>query len=143
MKVNLDFETISARLKHIPFPDVDLVIGIAAGGIVPASLVAHQVGRPMQLIHINYRDEDNNPRHDHPVLITSPDLPEGLLRILLVDDVSVTGNTFAVAKKHLKGHTVITFAMKGQADYVAFPEIDDCVDWAWKVRSPASREFAD
>ncbi|MCI0714587.1 MAG: phosphoribosyltransferase [Chloroflexi bacterium] len=143
MKVKFDFEAINTRLKHIPFPEVDLVVGIATGGIVPASLVAHQLGKPMKLIHINYRDEANNPQRKQPILLKPLDLPNTPCRILLVDDISLTGSTFAVAREQLKGHMVVTFAMKGQADFVAFPEIDDQIDWPWKAQPAVVRELED
>lgn len=143
MKVKLDFEAINTRLKHIPFPEVDLVVGIATGGIVPASLVAHQICRPLKLMYINYRDVDNEPQHEHPVLLKLPDLPDSPCRILLVDDISLTGSTLAVAKEHLQGHKVFTFAMKGRADFVAFPEINDQIDWPWKAQPVAMGELAD
>ena len=61
-KVNLDFSTISQALKAFPLPEVDHVVGIAEGGIVPASLIADQINRPLSLIQINYRARDNSPR---------------------------------------------------------------------------------
>ena len=49
-KVNLDFTTISQALKAFLLPEVDHIVGIANGGIVPASLIAHQINRRMKLI---------------------------------------------------------------------------------------------
>jgi hypoxanthine phosphoribosyltransferase len=54
-------------------------------------------------------------------------------RVLLVDEVSVTGKTMEFAKTFLTEHEVITFALKGKADYVLFPEIASCVNWPWKL----------
>ena len=53
-------------------------------------------------------------------------------RILLVDDVSVSGKTMNAALEQLEGLNVRTLAMKGKADFVLFPEIKDCVKWPWK-----------
>jgi hypoxanthine phosphoribosyltransferase len=58
-------------------------------------------------------------------------MPKGA-RILLVDDVSVSGQTLALARSLLKGYEVITFTLKGKADFVLFPEITACVNWPWK-----------
>ena len=52
--------------------------------------------------------------------------------ILLVDDVSVSGVTLSLALSLLKDFEVFTFVLKGQADYVLFPEIKECVNWPWK-----------
>ncbi len=134
-KIGLDFTTISRALKAFPFPQVDHVVGIATGGIVPASLIAHQLNRPLSLIEINYRARDNSPRYPRPVLLSWQPLPVGGLRILLVDEVSVTGKTMEFAKTFFKEHNVITFALKGKADYVLFPEIASCVNWPWKLES--------
>jgi uncharacterized protein len=134
-KISLDFTTISRALKTFPFPEVDHVVGIATGGIVPASLIAHQINRALSLIEINYRARDNSPRYSRPVLLSWQPLPVGGQRILLVDEVSVTGKTMEFAKTFLTEHEVITFALKGKADYVLFPEIASCVNWPWKVES--------
>jgi hypoxanthine phosphoribosyltransferase len=132
-KISLDFTTISRALKAFPFPEVDHVVGIATGGIVPASLIAHQINRPLSLIEINYRARDNSPRYPRPVLLSWQPLPVGGQRVLLVDEVSVTGKTMEFAKTFLTEHEVITFALKGKADHVLFPEIAFCVNWPWKL----------
>lgn len=130
--VPLSFREISDRLKKTELPDIDLVIGIGSGGIVPASVVAFHLNAELMVMTLNYRDEQNNPRYDEPKLLQKP---EGNLegkRILLVDDVSVSGKTIQTALEQLKGLNVTTLAMKGKADYVLFPEIKDCVKWPWK-----------
>ncbi len=132
-KVKLNFTDISQRLKQMSLPEVDMVVGIATGGTVPASLAAYQLDRPLVMLRINYRAEDNTPQHEAPLLIFSQGIPQERCRILLVDDVSVTGQTLNLAKKLLSEHDVLTFVLKGQGDYVAFPEIASCVQWPWKT----------
>jgi len=132
-KVSLDFLTISQVLKSFPLPEVDHVIGIATGGIVPASLIAHHIGRPLSLMHINFRAPDNTPRHAEPVLVSWQPLGTSGQRVLLVDEVSVSGKTMDFARSFLGDHHVYTFVLKGKADYVLFPGIDACVNWPWKV----------
>lgn len=114
-------------------PSVDLVIGIGSGGIVPASLLAFHLKAELQVLVLNYRDENNQPRFDEPVVLQKPPMNLEGKRILLVDDVSVSGKTMNAALKQLEGYNVKTLAMKGKADYVLFPEIKDCVKWPWKV----------
>jgi len=127
------FEEISGRLHAYPLPSVNCVVGILDGGLVPATLLAHQLKVPLAFLSINYRDEDNNPRYERPALLAVPShLPtEGTL--LLVDDVSVSGQTLQLAKEQLDGCQVSTLVLKGKADHVIFPEIEDCVNWPWKV----------
>ncbi len=130
--VPLSFREISERLKTIDFPPIDVVVGIGSGGIVPAGFVAFHLSAELQVMVLNYRDEKNNPRYEKPKVLQTPEWnPEGK-KILLVDDVSVSGKTMNAALGQLKGHNVKTLAMKGKADYVLFPEIKDCVKWPWK-----------
>lgn len=130
--VPLSLKEIAERLKAIDFPSVDLVIGIGSGGVPAATMVAFHLNADLQVLTMSYRDEKNNPRYENPKLI---DLPKWSLegkRILLVDDVSVSGKTMNAALNLLKGFDVKTCAMKGKADFVLFPEIKDCVKWPWK-----------
>ena len=57
----------------------------------------------------------------------------GVTRILLVDDVSVSGQTLQAARELLMDYEVTTFVLKSKADLVAFPEIGECVVWPWKL----------
>ncbi len=130
--IPLSFIEISERLKQMDLPKIDLVIGIGTGGIAPASVVAFYLQAELQVMTLNYRDEKNTPRYESPVVLQkSLSNLEGK-RILLVDDVSVSGKTMNAALEQLEGLNVKTLAMKGKADYVLFPEIKDCVKWPWK-----------
>jgi uncharacterized protein len=131
--VPISFQEISERLRNADLPQTDLVIGIGSGGIVPAALAAFHLKAELRVMTLNYRDEQNNPRHEQPVVLHLPaDLnPEGK-KILLVDDVSVSGKTLNAALELLKGYEVKTLTMKGKGDYVLFPEVKDCVKWPWK-----------
>jgi adenine/guanine phosphoribosyltransferase-like PRPP-binding protein len=134
-KLDLKFSEISRTLKQFSFPEVDIVIGIATGGTFPAILVAHQLGVECRFIHLNFRDPSNNPVHPEPVILSGKeleDIPKDQ-RILLVDEVSVTGKTINMALELLKGFHVKTFVLKGKGDYVLFPDINTCVNWPWKI----------
>jgi hypoxanthine phosphoribosyltransferase len=55
-------------------------------------------------------------------------------KVLLVDDVSVTGKTLDFAKQLLHLNDIKTFVLKGKnADIVLFPEIKECVNWPWNM----------
>lgn len=132
-KVKLSFIEIEKRIKSIDFPKVDIILGIADGGVVPASLIAFYLSKPLVLIKISYRDPENNPKYLVPkVEIATSQRFEGKT-ILVVDEVSVSGKTLSTAKAHLSGAKVISFVLKGQADICAFPEISECVEWPWKL----------
>lgn len=132
-KLALDLPTIARRLKELTLPEVDAVVGIASGGVVPAAIIAYELELPLKLIAVNYRALDNTPRYAEPLLLQAPLLEVGMRRMLLVDDVSVSGQTLALAKQALGERTVYTLVLKGHADIVLFPEFQRCVAWPWQV----------
>lgn len=133
-KVTLTFAEISQRLHAAPLPEVDAVVGIARGGLVPAALVAHQLQVPLVMMRVNYRDDDNNPRTQTPKLLHPHDANLTGQRVLLVDDVSVSGSTLRFAASLLYDTSQITtLTMKGRADIVLFPEVASCVHWPWSL----------
>ena len=127
----LEFQEITQAIRDTPFPHCDLVVGIGSGGVVPASLIAFHLGKPLRTIRVNYRDADNRPRHAAPQLISPVAIPAGIGTILLVDDVSVSGKTLGLVKKLLANYSVTTVVMKGSADFALFPDITTCVQWPW------------
>jgi adenine/guanine phosphoribosyltransferase-like PRPP-binding protein len=131
---DLSFREISERIKDVELPDFDFVAGIAEGGLVPASLLAYKLGIELITVRINFRDSENNPRYDMPKVLAAPQKILTGKNILIVDDVSVTGKTLAAAAELFRGNNIKTFALKGKADFVVFPEIRECVDWPWKIR---------
>jgi len=118
-------------------PHFDLVIGIAEGGLVPSGMIAYKLGIELNVIRISFRDAANTPLYDQPRLY-SEIMKIKNKKILIVDDVSVSGKTLEKAKEALKGNDVKTLTLKGKADYVLFPEISDCVKWPWKIYPAAS-----
>jgi len=132
-KVPISFLEITERLKKLAFEEYDYVIAIGSGGIMPGSLIAFHLNLPLLILKINYRDDNNHPLYDHPQLLENPDFQwMSTKKILLVDDVSVTGNTFKKGISMLSGHDITTLALKGKADITIFPEVKTCVKWPWK-----------
>lgn len=136
--VPLALDEIARRLKRAAptLPEADVVYGIARGGVVPASLAAFELELPLELLHINYRADDHRPQRDAPEVLAAARLPEPGTRVLLVDDVAVTGRTLQRAARVLRRAEVTTLAMKGRADVVLFPEVATCVVWPWTVEAP-------
>ena len=130
-KIALELPELAEKIKALELPQVDVVVGIATGGIVPASLVAFHLALPLKIMQINYRAPDNKPQRPQPELLENFRL-EGQKRVLLVDDVSVTGSTFQVAKDHLKNHQVTTLAIKGKADFVLYDKLPSCILLPWR-----------
>ena len=132
--VSLDIKEILRRLLHMRLPRFDAVVGIGRGGIVPAALVAAKLGCDIRILRVSYRDAENRPRYKEPVSAKTPDIPRRIKRILIVDDVSVSGKTLGEAARIMKGRYLKTMVFKGDADYVLFPEIRKCVQWPWKEK---------
>ncbi|MDH5598078.1 MAG: phosphoribosyltransferase family protein [Cyclobacteriaceae bacterium] len=132
-KVSITFQEITDRIKKISFKQYDCVIAIGSGGIVPGSLIAFHLNIPLHILRINFRNTDNKPVYDCPQLLEKPDFKlTPPAKVLLVDDVSVTGSTFDKAKNLLSGHEITTLAFKGKAEIMIFPEVATCVLWPWK-----------
>jgi xanthine phosphoribosyltransferase len=130
----LAFEDIAARLARWSFPQgIDGVVGIASGGVVPAALVAQHLRVGLKVIALNYRDDANQPRHAVPQLLAAvPDL--GVWRrVLLVDDVYVSGSSWRAARSFLPAEVeVLPFVLKGRVDFALIREVEGCVQWPWK-----------
>ena len=131
MSASVTFREIVRAVRDVPLPRFDVVLGIARGGTVLASLIAYRLDSPLRIVRYSFRDDDNRPRHAAPRLLQAADLPEGASHILLVDDVSVTGQTLRAAREGLRGLDVTTLVLKGSADVVLFPDIQTCQDWPW------------
>lgn len=131
----LTFQAIAARLDRWRFPELlDGVVGIASGGVVPAALVAQRLGLELKVIALNYRDESNEPRHAEPRLLSAvPDLFDWK-RVLLVDDVYVSGKSWKAARAALPADVeVLPFVLKGQVEFALIRDIDGCVQWPWRI----------
>jgi hypoxanthine phosphoribosyltransferase len=131
----LSMAEIEKRLATFKFPEIDFVVGIASGGTFPAKMIAELLNKPRFTIEINYRSKDNIPLYEAPRLISMDQISLVPKSILLVDDVSVSGQTIKIAKKYLTNHKIRTFVLKGKADFVLFPEINTCVSWPWNSQN--------
>lgn len=131
----LAFEDIVARLARWEFPaGIDGVVGIARGGVVPAVLVAQRLGVGLKILALNYRDDENAPRHPEPQLLSAvPDLG-AWRRVLLVDDVWVSGVSWRAARALLPAAVeVLPFVMKGKTEFALIRDVEGCVRWPWKA----------
>ena len=131
----LAFEAIAARLAAWKFPaGIDGVVGIASGGVVPAALVAQRLGVGLKLIALNFRDEAHAPRFDAPRLLSAvPDLGTWR-RVLLVDDVYVSGQSWRAARALLpRDIEVLPFVLKGKVEFALIRDVEGCVQWPWKI----------
>ena len=132
---SLSFKEIVDRLARWEFPGgIDGVVGIAQGGVMPAALVAQRLGLELKLIALNYRDEAHEPRFAAPKLLSAvPDLG-AWKRILLVDDVYVSGQSWHAARALLPPEVeVLPFVLKGKVEFALIRDCDGCVHWPWHL----------
>lgn len=131
----LAFTDITTRLARWNFPaGIDGVVGIASGGTVPAALVAQRLGLDLRIIALNYRDEANEPRFAAPRLLSAVPNLGAWRRVLLVDDVYVSGKSWHATRDLLPREIeVLPFVLKGKTDFALIRDVDGCVQWPWKT----------
>ncbi|NLJ19790.1 MAG: phosphoribosyltransferase [Bacteroidales bacterium] len=127
------FSEIIKRFADIQFNEnFDLIVAIANGGIVPAGIINQKLNTEVKILHINFRDDYQQPKYSTPKLVKHIDFEFQGKKILLVDDRIKTGATIDVAKKLLEGAKLIkTFAVNGNADYALYNE--SCFRFPWRI----------
>jgi len=125
------------------------VLGVARGGLVPATMVAYYFDLPLTItfysspagrgmmptkeLHIHAPDCDKAPN------------PEDLC-MLIIDDISDTGNTLCQLVKALEGHGVKTYTatidLRAKSDFIPdyFHNVitDEIVKYPWNLDAPES-----
>ncbi len=126
-------EEIKERIIQITFKEeFDLIVAIARGGIFPAAMLQQKLGIGLEIIWLNFRDENQQPKYDTPHLVKAPNFEFTGKKILLVDDRSRTGSTFMKAKELLSGSELVkSLVVNGEADYSLFNE--PCFIFPWRL----------
>jgi hypoxanthine phosphoribosyltransferase len=121
------------RFRTISIPEeFDLIVAIADGGIVPAGILCRRLNIPVELLHINLRDEQQQPRYEQPRLVLPISFETKDKRILLVDDRVKSGSTLRFACELLSDAKYVrTFAVNGIADYALYNEA--CFRFPWII----------
>ena len=128
-----NFQEVLERFANIEFDEsFDLIVAIANGGVVPAGIINQRLLIDIQILKINFKDENQKPRYIEPILLKPIDFEFKNKRILLVDDRIKSGSTIKLAKELLKEAALIkTFAVNGNADYALFNET--CFRFPWNI----------
>lgn len=127
------FEEVLSRFREIEFHETfDMIVAIANGGIIPASILNQKLDVSIHLLKINLRDALQRPRYPNPQLMAPVDFDFTNKNILLVEDRVKTGTTLSFAKELLQGAALIrTFAVNGNADYALYNEA--CFKFPWII----------
>lgn len=127
------FEEITLRLAKWEFPaGVDGVVAIASGGVVPAALVAQRLGIGLKTIRVTYRDSAHGTRFNEPQRASEVPGLGTWKRVLLVDDLYVSGRSWNAARAMLpKAIEVVPFVLSGDAPFALFRDKKVITDWPW------------
>lgn len=121
--------------------DFDIIIGIARAGLYPATLVAGMLCKEFYPVRITRRKNDRI-KWKKPVWKT--DVPDGIKdkKVLIIDDVSDSGESLSIVSKRLKekgakkvktGVLVFHSWAKPAPDYYALKS-DKCVIFPWDTQ---------
>ena len=93
--------------KQLKF-DIDYVIGIARGGLIPAVWISHALNKP--LLTVNLQSYDNEEQKEIKWIQTIDQSLIERKHLLIVDDICDTGNTFKAVARHCQTAKTIQYA---------------------------------
>ena len=127
------FEEVMTRFREIEFHEhFDMIVAIANGGIIPAAILNQRLNTNFQILKINLRDVNQQPKYDSPKLIAPIDSDFKDKTVLLVEDRIKSGATVKFAIGLLREAKLVkTFAVNGNADYALYNE--SCFRFPWIV----------
>lgn len=131
------FHSLFYSLKEIKIPfDFDIIVGIARGGIIPSSFLSFIYEKELFLLWLNLYGEGMPPErvHEKPKLMRPFEHDVSGKKILIVDDLSRSGETIEFAKNILKNKgasEIRSLVLVGKGDYF-LEEFKGCVKFPWK-----------
>lgn len=131
--MNKSMDEVMDKFRTITFNEqFDIIVAIANGGIIPATIINQRLQKEIHLLKINLRDEFQQPKYDQPQLMAPINFDFKNKNILLVDDRIKTGASIELAKSLMAEAKLIkTFAVNGNADYALFNET--CFKFPWRL----------
>ena len=132
---------IQSRIRDLELHErFDLIVAVARGGIIPATMLQARLGLELQWLWIHFRADDQTPVHDQPLLLRPLGFDPTGRSILVVDDRSTTGSTLQKARAALASARLVrTLVVNGRADYSLFEE--ECFYFPWRMDIPPGTEL--
>lgn len=89
-------------VTYFALQDYDAIIGVARGGMVPATRLAYTLYKPLYCISVKSYSE--NKEQENMELLQVPILTKETKRVLIVDDINDSGNTFRYIRNYFLNH---------------------------------------
>lgn len=134
---------LGLRLKNMN--DWKGIIAVTRGGMIPACLVAQEMGvKHMETISIESYSHQN--QTSDPIVHYKPTLEDGGKDWLIIDDLSDTGNTFALIRKMFpKAHYACVYVKpdgEKQADtYIEKVEQETWIYFPWELEAQKFAQY--
>lgn len=143
----LEFSEIYERLKlEAMDKEVDVVVAVAGGGLVPGAILARILGKEIKTLWLQMYEDGPAPekRHEVPKLLKPFEHDMKGKTVLLVDDFSRTGETLEKAKEMLLARGAAEVKTIVVAGKDALFQSDECIKLPWdkekKNKEEANRE---
>ena len=98
--MKISFKKIKKIMYKFKKNNYDLVLGISRGGVIPATLLSYKLGLPLLVANIKTYDDKGRKLNDRDKKIFFPTIDKSIKRILIVDDISDTGETLDLVYNH-------------------------------------------
>jgi hypoxanthine phosphoribosyltransferase len=117
--------------------DPEVIVGIAKGGVLPAAVLASLLRREFYPVRLSRRHDDRIVREQPALLTPMPAVVAGK-RVIIVDEIAVTGETLRLAAGEaqrlgataVKTATLFVHGASQRPDYFAL-ETDDLILNPW------------
>lgn len=118
-------------LKNKKLNDIEFVVGVSRGGLIPAVLLSTKINKPLVTVYI---DKQDNIYFDRPEWLENKN-------VLVVDDIVRSGKTLDLISKYFKNNVntksisfMTLFSIKGQNKYnipVISEELTEDTTFPW------------
>lgn len=129
-----EYQNLITKINEaIDFSNIDLIIGLTRGGLVPAIQLSNKNDIKMLTLALSLRDNTNDSMYEKELSeIQKHD------NILIIDDIYDYGKTVAKIKQDLPGKNLKFYTIystdENAVDYFSLKkEIDDWIVFPWEI----------